>query len=126
MSTTPDAARLESSNRLLAALPAEASARLRPHLARVQLGLKDVLHDPDASIQDVYFPLTAVGSLLSVEDDGRAVEVGTVGNEGMVGLPVFLGADRTPGLAFSQVPGGALRMPAAAFAEEARPEGPFR
>jgi CRP-like cAMP-binding protein len=126
MSTTPEAARSESSNRLLAALPAEASARLRPHLVRVQLGLKEVLYEPDVPIRDVYFPLTGVCSMLSLEGDGRAVEVGTVGNEGMVGLPVFLGADRTPGLAFAQIPGEALRMPAAVFAEEARPEGPFR
>jgi CRP-like cAMP-binding protein len=65
-------------------------------------------------------------SMVSLMEDGQAVEVGTIGNEGMVGLPVFLGAESTPGQAFSQVPGEALRMTAEAFTQEVLPEGPFR
>jgi len=68
MSTTPDEAWPEPSNRLLAALSSEAYARLLPHTTRVQLGLKDILYKPKEPIRDVYFPLNGVCSMLSLED----------------------------------------------------------
>jgi CRP-like cAMP-binding protein len=126
MSTPPDTARPQSHNRLLTALPPEAQARLLPHLERVALRLKDILYEPNEPIRHVYFPLNGVTSLLSLADDGQAVEVGTVGNEGLVGLAVFLGAERTPGRALSQVPGEALRMTTEAFTAATTPEGPLR
>jgi CRP-like cAMP-binding protein len=65
-------------------------------------------------------------SLVILMRDGQAVEAGTVGNEGMVGLPVFLGAETSPHRAFSQIPGEALRMRAKDFMEELERDGPLR
>lgn len=112
-------------NRLLAAIPVEDYDRLSPHLEFVSLGIKDVIYEPEKPIRNVYFPLDGVCSILSVDAEGRAVEVATVGNEGMVGLPVFLGATSSPGLAFSQIPGQALRMDAASFRELVTPGTPL-
>src|SRR5438045_9767539 len=58
-------------------------------------------------------------------EDGEGVEVATIGNEGIIGLPLFLGVDRTSGKAFTQVPGDSLRMTAAAFKEELKRRGPL-
>jgi CRP-like cAMP-binding protein len=126
MATMQDSERPESQNRLLAALPPEVSARLLPHLETVALGLKDIVYAANEPIEHVYFPINGMISMVSLMEDGQAVEVGTIGNEGMVGLPVFLGAESTPGQAFSQVPGEALRMTAEAFTQEVLPQGPFR
>jgi CRP-like cAMP-binding protein len=81
------------------------------------LELRQVLFDYDQPIEHVYFPENFVGSVISIMADGTAVETATVGREGMVGLPLFLGADRTQAQAFCQVPGEALRMEAGAFRE---------
>ena len=113
------------SNRLLASLPAAADAHLRPRLEHVTLALKQVLSEPGEPIRHVYFPTTAVVSLLTVLDGGKALETATVGNEGMVGLPLFLGADRTPGRAVCQVAGAALRLPAASFRTAVAAGGPL-
>lgn len=104
-------------NRLLAGLPAEALKALRPHLEPVALSLREVLFNVDVPIEHVYFPEDAVVSILGVMPDGTAVEVATVGREGMVGLPVFLGAERTPAHALVQVPGRGHRVEARAFRE---------
>lgn len=101
---------LPRENRLLAALPPEVYERLRPHLTLVELGLREILWEKDGPIPYVYFPLNGVVSMIAIMHDGSSVEVGTVGNEGMAGLPVFLGAARANIRAFSQVPGQALRM----------------
>lgn len=100
-------------NRLLASLPEEEIKRLQPYLEPVSLNLKQELYQPNEPIDFVYFPLEGVCSLLSLTSEGELIEVGTVGNEGMVGLPVFLGAKQIPGVAMSQIPGSALRMRAA-------------
>lgn len=102
-------------NHLLKSLPAEVYASIQPSLEKVSLTLKDVLYDVNVPIPYVYFPLTGVNSLLTILQDGTAIEVATVGNEGMVGLPVFLGDDTIPGKAIAQVPGDALRMPSDVF-----------
>lgn len=104
-------------NRLLAALPPAEAAQLRPHLEPVALGVKELIYEPDQPIPSIYFPETGVTSILVIMADGKASEVGLVGNEGMLGLPVFLGAETAPGRSYSQVPGESLRMPAAVFAE---------
>jgi CRP-like cAMP-binding protein len=108
-------------NRILASLPADEYARMAPHLERVHLDHRQVLIDPDQPIQQVYFPESSVISVLSLLADGTAIETATVGWEGIVGLPIFLGVDRTPAQAFCQVRGEALRMDAGAFREAARP-----
>ncbi len=88
-------------NRLLADLPPEEDAQLRPHLERVSLGVKDVLYEPYQPMPAVYFPETGVLSILAVMRDGKTSEVGLVGNEGMLGLPVFLGAETSPRRSFA-------------------------
>src|SRR5689334_3044760 len=99
-------------NRLLAALPADARERFASHLELVELGLRVPLLEQGRPIDYVYFPIDAVGSLLSEFDVGRPIEVATVGHEGMVGLPVFLNAASTSAyMAFIQVAGRVWRMP---------------
>jgi len=97
-------------NRLLASLPREEFERLQPCLEPVSLDLKRELYQPNVPIEFVYLPLGGVYSLLSLTSAGELIEVGTVGNEGMVGLPVFLGAKQIPGIAMVQIPADALRM----------------
>ena len=107
-------------NRLLASLPAASFESLRPHLEPVELSLRDVLFNVDVPIEHVYFPEDMVVSILGVMPDGTAVEVATVGREGMVGLPVFLGAERTSSHAMVQVPGRAHRVEARTFRDQSR------
>lgn len=104
-------------NRLLAALPLESTERLRPHLEPVALQPKHPLHRPNEPITHVYFPMTSVVSLLRRLPDGTAMEVATVGYEGLVGLALFLDTATTGREAITQVPGVALRLAAAHFTE---------
>jgi CRP-like cAMP-binding protein len=99
-------------NRILAALPKSQFARLATSLQRVTLEARDVLFDPDQPIKHVYFPEDCLVSIVGIMADGSAVETATVGREGMVGLPVFLGDGRTSLQAFCQVAGDAFRMDA--------------
>ncbi|MEH1890645.1 MAG: Crp/Fnr family transcriptional regulator [Nostoc sp.] len=102
-------------NQLIAALPAKEYSRLVAYMEVVPLEIKQHLYLPNQPIEYVYFLNYGVASMLTVLTDGSAIEVATVGNEGMVGLPVFLGADRIPGECFIQVPGYGLRMRVDAF-----------
>jgi CRP-like cAMP-binding protein len=104
-------------NRILAALPPDELALLTPYLERVELPLRLVLIDPNQPIRHVHFVEAGVVSLLGVMEDGSAVETATVGNEGMVGLPVFLGTDRTAAQAFTQVSGHSWRLPSGVLRE---------
>lgn len=97
-------------NQLLAILPREEYERLVTNMELVPLTFKQTLYAANESIEYVYFPKSGVVSLLTLMEDGTAVEVGTVGNEGMVGLPVFLGSNKIPGQAMAQIPGEAWRM----------------
>ena len=117
--------RYPNQNRLLAALPKEEYERLLPNLESVSLEFKQVLYQPDELINHVYFPVNGVISLLTIMEDGNIVEVGTVGYEGLAGLPIFLGADRTPGQAISQIPGDAMKMRADVFKREVTPGSPL-
>ena len=110
-------------NRLLAALPRRERDRLVPHLEPVSLRFEEVLYEPDGPIRHVYFPTSGMISLLVVLDDGLAAQVGRVGNEGMVGLPVFLGVPTSHTRAFVEIPGEALRMKAQVFRQELRRAG---
>ncbi len=109
---------VRSGNRLLAALPPDEYARLAPYLETIALTFKQVLYAPDEPITHIYFPTEGVASLLQLNTDGTAVEVATVGNEGMVGLPVFLGLESTPGQAIVQIVGAGQRIPAGVFRRE--------
>jgi CRP-like cAMP-binding protein len=105
-------------NRLLANVPKRERAQLAAEFELVPLELKQMLYRENEPIEHVYFPLTGVLSLVSQMGDGRGIEVATIGNEGMAGLPVFLQAAMTSAhMAFSQIPGDALRMPAERFGE---------
>lgn len=99
-------------NRILAALPDPALDRLRDSLEPVDLTLGRVLYQPGQAITHVYFVLIGVVSLLAELDGEQVVEVATVGDEGIVGLPVFLGAGPPTERASVQVAGRALRMTA--------------
>jgi CRP-like cAMP-binding protein len=112
-------------NMLLAALPKRDRDGLLPHLKPVTLRSEEVLYEPDEPIRHVYFPTSGMISLLVVLHNGSVAEVGRVGNEGMVGLPVFLGLWTSHTRAFVQIPGEALRMRAQVFRQQARPGGPL-
>lgn len=122
--TTPDAAtRPPLENRLLATLPEEDYRRLRPQLEPVTLKLRDVLYKAGEAASHVYFPRQAIVSLVAVMKDGHRVEVGLVGNEGMLSTTSFMGGNSSPNEAMVQVADGAVRMEAAALAEEFRRGG---
>ena len=89
----------------------------------LSLPTRHIIYDAGHPIDYVYFPYTAVVSLLTVLKNGTAVEVGTVGNEGMVGVSLFLGVDTIPGKATVQIPGEAMRMKAPVFVEEIKQGG---
>jgi len=112
-------------NRLLAALPRDEYSRLRPHLEKVALPLKEILYESNGPIPHIFFPLSGVVSLVILMDGGFTLEVGTIGNEGMVGTPVFLGSESSPTRAISQVPGEALRMDTKVFQKAMRRRGPL-
>jgi len=105
-------------NRLLGLLPPRDYERLRPHLQRIPLAYRQSLYRAQKSIKFVYFIETGVGSLVNTMANGEAAEVGTIGNEGVVGLPLVLGDDRAPTSVYVQVPGVGLRMKAALFKKE--------
>jgi hypothetical protein len=99
-------------NRLLATLPKEEYARLAPSLNFVSLELKQPLIQVGKPIPHVFFPTSAVASLLIVMEDGAEVEAGLIGLEGMVGLSSALGLEFAVYQVICQVPGRAWRMPA--------------
>src|SRR2546425_5450574 len=113
-------------NRLLASLPRKSYRDLLPGLAPVTLAFGDVLYEPGARIRDVYFPAGSVVSLLTVVDGHNALEVGLVGREGMVGIPLALGIDVSPVRALVQGGGAAMRMSAAGFRKALDASPPLR
>ena len=100
--------------------------RLRPALEPVAFALGDVIYEPGERMEHVYFPTSAVVSLIYTMEDGDTAEMGLVGNEGVVGIALFMGGDTTPNQAVVQVAGGALRMKAQALLDEFRRGGPFQ
>ena len=104
-----------SSNRILAALPSSEYERLAPNLKPFSLKYGDVIYAEGSLIKYVYFPLGGIVSLLSAVDERSLLEVGIVGREGMVGLPLFLGVKRSANRAIVQGTGESLRLNAAAF-----------
>jgi len=99
-------------NRLLAALPPDDFAALAPDLQPVELDFRQVLHRPDRPIEAAYFVESGMVSMLAPLEEGQTVEVGLIGSEGLVGLPVVLGADSATTEALVQMQGDALRVPA--------------
>ncbi len=105
-------------NRLLAALPDAEYQHLVPHLERVPLPLKQVLHKAGESIEYVYFPHRAIVSLISTAEEGSMVEVGLVGNEGIVGIPAVLGDNIANTTAMVQREDSGMRMEASLLKTE--------
>jgi CRP-like cAMP-binding protein len=97
-------------NRLLAALPAAEFARLAPHLQPVALPLGEMLYEPGTQLQHAYFPVSAIVSLHYVMESGASASVAAVGNEGMVGVSLYMGGDTTPSSAVVQTAGDAYRL----------------
>lgn len=105
-------------NRLLGALPGTESSCVCSHLSRVELSREQILHHPETPLEYVYFPETAVLSYVFITEAGVPLEVGSVGNNGLTGVCVALGARRTPNHTEVLIEGTALRMGAAALREE--------
>jgi CRP-like cAMP-binding protein len=110
-------------NRLLAALPDKERKQLLPKLKSVPLAIGDILYEPDEPIRHAYFPCQGVISILTILKGRTSIEVGTVGNEGVAGITVFLGVDTAPNRAVVQVPGEAMKMKASDFKEAAKKDG---
>lgn len=103
------------SNQLLAALPTEELERIAPHLVDLDLPVGHVLFNPGDIIREVYFPTTAIISMMNVMRDGKKVEVAAVGHEGMIGIRMFFDDDEAFAHAICQAPGHVLKMDATAF-----------
>jgi CRP-like cAMP-binding protein len=113
-------------NQLLARLPQGEYQRLTPHLQAVSLAPKQLLYKARSPIDYVYFPTSGVVSAMTIMEDGAAIEVATIGNEGMTGLTAFIGGETSPNEVMVQVPGDGLRMRADVLKEETRQDGPLR
>jgi CRP-like cAMP-binding protein len=109
---------IRKTNRLLSLLADEDYELLRPHLSLVEMKYRQPLCDTSRPIEQVYFPLQGVASQVITMSNGASAEVGTIGNEGFVGLPLCLGVRVAPSSIYVQVPGKALRMDAGIFAVE--------
>lgn len=109
----------ETKNRLLAMLPKKEYERLLPRLKRIPLVFGDVLYEPGDIIKHVYFPNDSIVSLLSALSERSTLEVGMVGNEGMAGLPIFMGVNVSRTRALVQGAGSAMRMTSANVRHEA-------
>ncbi len=108
--STHQQAHPHSLNRLLASLPSEELTVLQPHMEQVSLSHGQSIILPDEPIPFVYFPLNSLLSLVTVMEDGSTVEAGSIGREGMAGVPILLDAGTTPMQTLTQIPGQAVRV----------------
>jgi CRP-like cAMP-binding protein len=99
-------------NHLLGALPADDFERIASHLELIPMRLGDVLYESGAQLRHVYFPTTSIVSLLYVMEDGASAEIAIVGNEGVLGISLFMGGDTTPSRAVVQSAGHGFRLKA--------------
>jgi len=111
-------------NHLLDALPQGDYERIEAHLELVPLGLGDVLYEPGIKLRYVYFPTTSIISLLYVMEDGASAEIAIVGNEGILGVSLFMGGETTPSRAVVQSAGHGFRLKAELLKEEFGRFGP--
>jgi CRP-like cAMP-binding protein len=105
-------------NHLLAALPAAEFERVAPHLELASMRLGETLYEPGGQLQHAYFPTTAIVSLLYVMESGSSAEIAGVGNEGILGISLFMGGNTTPSSAVVQTTGHGYRLPARLLKEE--------
>ena len=120
MAVTPE----PKQNHLLAALPEADLQRWLPKLELIEMPLGEVLYESGATLSHVYFPTTAIVSLLYVMENGASAEIAVAGNEGLVGISLFMGGQSTPSRAVVQSAGYAFRMAAKALKKEFDHAGP--
>jgi CRP-like cAMP-binding protein len=113
-------------NRLLAALPREEYERILPHLGHVSFKLGEVVYESGVQMGHIYFPTTAIISLLYLMENGASAEMGMAGKEGLVGVALFMGGNTMPNRAVVQSAGGAVRMKAQVLREEFALGGAFQ
>jgi CRP-like cAMP-binding protein len=113
-------------NHLLAALPPAEFERLSPHLGLVPLRLGEILYEPGGQMQHAYFPTTSIVSLHYVMESGASAETAGVGNEGVVGISLFMGGDTTPSSAVVQTAGHAYRLAGRLLKQEFNRAGPMQ
>jgi CRP-like cAMP-binding protein len=111
-------------NRLLAALPEDEWQRWLPELELVEMPLGEVLYESGGTLSHVYFPTTAIVSLLYVMENGASAEIAVVGNEGLVGVSLFMGGESTPSRAVVQSAGQGIRLEAQSMKNEFNRAGP--
>lgn len=119
-------ANLLRGNHLLAALPPAERDRLLPDLEHVSFKLGAVLYESGVALRNLYFPTTAVVSLLFVTESGASAELAVAGREGVVGTGLFMGGESTPSRAVVQIEGDCLRLPVAALDREFKRGGPLQ
>jgi CRP-like cAMP-binding protein len=113
-------------NHLLAVLPEADLQRWLPHLECVELSLGQALYESGATLSHAYFPTTAIVSLQYVTEDGSSAEIAVVGNDGIVGIPLFMGGGSTPSRGVVQCAGYGFRLRAQALMHEFNTSGPVR
>jgi len=118
--TTPE------QNHILAALASEAAERVFPHLELVPLQLGKVLYESGDAMRHVYFPTDSIVSLLYVMENGASAEISVVGNEGVIGVALFMGGESTPSRAVVQSAGSAYRLPGQKLKDEFNRHGSMR
>ncbi len=111
-------------NQLLAALPAVELQRWLPQRESVELPLGQVLYEPGNTLSHAYFPSTAIVSLLYVMENGQSAEIAVVGNEGIVGISLFMGGESTPSRALVHSAGRGFRLESQRMKEEFNRAGP--
>lgn len=113
-------------NRLLAALPADEYERLRPHLQPVSFSLGEVVYEFAGKLDYVFFPTSSIISLLYTMENGSSAEMGLTGNDGIVGIALFMGGGTMPNRAVVQSAGGAFKMKAKLLQDEFALGGTFQ
>ena len=111
-------------NHLLDALPDSDYQRIAPHLELVPMGLGEVIYESGSSMRHVYFPTTSIVSLLYVMENGASAEIAIVGNEGILGISLFMGGETTPSRAVVQSAGHGYRLQAGLIKTEFARFGP--
>jgi CRP-like cAMP-binding protein len=112
-------------NHLLGALPAKDLARLKPHLEPIRMPLGEVMYEAGGQLKHIYFPTTSIVSLLYVMENGSSAEIAVVGNEGVLGISLFMGGETTPSRAVVRSEGQGYRLKSQLLKQEFNRAGPM-